>query len=193
MEGSINEIELNYATDNYVDERDNRLQDAIDRETAILATHIDDTHDRIDSMEAANTAAHNTLRDRINEAEVTNGLARAMTITDMEENSRKIDAIIAGRLLGALAVERGGGVQETALAIAAIQTQNVVQQDVHNLREAVRCFRSVFSEQQNTIVDQCNLLRREVMRLNTVNTNTQAQLNTLEDRINRIPAESWPI
>ena len=101
-----------------------------------------------------------------------------MTITDLEENSRKIDAIIAGRLLGALAVERGGGVQETALAIAAIQTQNVVQQDVHNLREAVRCFRSVFSEQQNTIVDQCNLLRREVVRLNTVNTNTQTQLNT---------------
>ena len=50
MEGSICEIELNYATDNYVDERDNRLQDAIDRETAILGTHIDDTHDRIDSM-----------------------------------------------------------------------------------------------------------------------------------------------
>ena len=44
VEGSICEIELNYATDNYVDERDNRLQDTIDRETAILATHIDDVH-----------------------------------------------------------------------------------------------------------------------------------------------------
>ena len=38
VEGSICEIELNYATDNYVDDRDNRLQDAIDRETAILAS-----------------------------------------------------------------------------------------------------------------------------------------------------------
>ena len=41
MEGSICEIEMNYATDNYVDDRDNRLKDAIDRETAILNTHID--------------------------------------------------------------------------------------------------------------------------------------------------------
>ena len=54
-EGSIAEMELNYATDNYVDERDNRLQDAIDRETAILNSHLDDVHERLDAMETANT------------------------------------------------------------------------------------------------------------------------------------------
>ena len=134
----------------------------------------------------------NALRDRIDKAEAAVTMRDSMVSAELDEHSCKIEAIVAGRLLGALAVGGGGGVQETALAIEAIQTQNVVQQDVHNLREAVRCFRSVFSEQQNTIVDQCNLLRREVVRLNTVNTNTQAQLNTLEDRVNRMTQRAGP-
>ena len=192
LEGCINEIELAYATDNYVDDRDNRLQDAIDRESAILATHIDDVHDRIDTMRTNDTMLINSLRDRMDEAGIAITMRDRMVTAELEEHSRKIEAIVAGRVLGALSVGGAGGVQETALAIAAIQTQNVVQQDVHNLREAVRCFRSVFSEQQNTIVDQCNLLRREVVRLNTVNTNTQAQLNTLEDRINRMTRRAGP-
>ena len=114
VEGSICEIELNYATDNYVDERDNRLQDAIDRETAILATHIDDIHDRIDTMEANNTMLINALRDRIDEvrSSADHGDCRRRkeraTEARLNELGNSINAIKAGRLLGVVAAGGGG-------------------------------------------------------------------------------------
>ena len=102
------------------------------------------------------------------------------------ENSSQIDAIIAGRVLGALAVGGGGGVQDTALSIAAIQTQLATQRGVNDLRSAVLTFETIFSNKQENLEHDCNSLRREVARLNAINTTMQSQLNTLECRINRM-------
>ena len=78
VEGSIMEIELNYATDNYVDERDALLHDTLFREAAIFNSNIDPVHDRIDTAETENAAMRETTRQQL------------------EEHSRSIDAIIAG-------------------------------------------------------------------------------------------------
>ena len=159
VEGSIAEIELNYATDNYVDERDALLHDQIEREAAILCSNIDAVHDRIDTVEASHT------------------MSRDAMAAELDEHSRRIEAIIAGRLLGALAVGGGNGDQQVALSIAAIQTQITVQRSVNDLRSAVRCFSTVFDNQHKTLADQCNLLRREVASLNMANNNIQIQYN----------------
>ena len=174
VEGSIAEIELNYATDNYVDERDGLLHDQIEREAAILSSNIDAVHDRIDTVEASHT------------------MSRDAMAAELDEHSRRIEAIIAGRLLGALAVGGGAEAQPTALAIAAIQTQIVVQQDVNKLKESTRLFNNNICKQANNAAAECYMLRGEVERLTTINRNTQAQLDTLEARINRMTQRAGP-
>ena len=62
IEDRLAEIEVNYAVDQYVDERDSLLHDEIEEEVAVLHTHMDDIRnaavdlsDRVSSIERAFT------------------------------------------------------------------------------------------------------------------------------------------
>ena len=163
IEDRLAEIELNYATDNYVDERDQVIHNEIEEEVAILHTTI------------------GTLSGQF---------VTYLGATDA--NTLAIASINAGRMTTAI-TSQGGTAQQTAgLAIAAIQMQHRVQEDNERLRDWVTESIIASRRSRVESTDSYNRLRGEVVRLNAENANMQSQLAVLETRFNHLVRRDGP-
>ena len=157
IEDRLAEIELNYATDNYVDERDQVIHNEIEEEVAILHTSI------------------GTLSEQV-----------VTFISATDANTLAIASINAGRMTTAI-TSQGGTAQQTAgLAIAAIQMQHRVQEDNERLSEWVTESMMVTSRARDESAANYGRLRGEVVRLTAENANMQSQLAVLETRFNHL-------
>ena len=115
------------------------------------------------------------------------------TEATLNAHGNSINAIKAGRLLGVVAAGGGGnGVQQQALSIAAMQSQDYVQHDIRWVKDEMQFVRSLFCEEQERDQATRRAVQHEVERLAIVNTNMQTQLNTLEDCINRMTQRAGP-